>query len=60
MVMAEGKGGGGEERRTRGDVSSLSWRRTQPYAVVGPAMVKIFFGETRYGATKRCTGWGER
>eukprot|EP00959_Pyramimonas_sp_CCMP1952_P346073 7248142-Pyramimonas_sp.AAC.1 len=31
---------------------------TQPYAVVGTAIVNIFFGETFYGATKRCTGWG--
>ena len=39
----------------------LSWRRTQPYAVVSTAIVNIFFGGAPCGATKRVRGvpkWG--
>ena len=36
--------------------TKLSWRRTQPYAVVSTAIVNIFFGGVPYGATNRMRG----
>ena len=61
-----GGGGGGEEERgapslqnedpTPQDGWELSWRRTQPYAVVSTAIVSIFFGGAPYGATNRMRG----
>ena len=36
----------------------ISWRRTQPCAVVSAAMVHVSFGGAPYGATKRRAGRG--
>eukprot|EP00959_Pyramimonas_sp_CCMP1952_P145372 3043414-Pyramimonas_sp.AAC.1 len=36
--------------------SKLARRRTQPYAVVNTAIVKIFFGGAPYGVTNRMRG----
>ena len=41
-------------------ISKLSWRRTQPYAVVSSAVVRIVFGGAPYGATKRVRGGPKR
>ena len=43
-----------------GKNKKLSWRRTQPYAVVSTAIVNIFFGGAPYGATNRMSGVPER
>eukprot|EP00959_Pyramimonas_sp_CCMP1952_P165309 3455690-Pyramimonas_sp.AAC.1 len=37
----------------------LSWRRTQPYAIGGTAIVNIFFGELPMGLRNAALGGGE-
>ena len=46
----------GNERRSETELKKLSWRRTQPYAVVSTAIVNNFFGGDPYGATNRARG----